>query len=198
MRAIATGIALLVTLAGFGVIGYALLKSGRSGTPVFSDVLNRMAEPLKAFEVDLDPSMSPLRIEYSARVDRRYTGEITSDQHYLYTVTITQDRKPVSRLATRFTLAAEVDASGKKMAPQHFAGASLNWDKVPDAGRYRFEMAPQTGPHHQYAIQNVSVDMRRNVKGVEMKKIWWGIGLILGAALFQFLFGAPLPNSNED
>ena len=198
MGMVATVIAGLMEIVGIGLVGHALYKSGHSGAEIYSSVLQQGAGPIRDFELQLDPGMNPLRVSFSARVDRSRTRGSSMSLHYNYYVTITEGGKRVAQKSLGFRLEPDQDASGRRktmvgeVVPGYF-----DWNEVASAGRYRFATAWQGGDSRE-VLRGIGVEVRRNVEDVVMKKLWWGVGLILVGGLIQFMFGVPLSGSRPD
>jgi hypothetical protein len=204
MGIIASVIAAFMEIAGVGTIGYALIKSGVSGHEIHSSQIQTLSGPIEPFEINLDPSMSPVAFRFSARVASSHHPRMTVKETFSYSGTLALDRKPMVQLSMPFDIEPE-EKSGKERSTSSFGTtprlATTAHPKpfdVPAAGRYRFTAVPASKMGDIRVIQDMDVSVRRNVTGVDTKKVWWGVGLIVAGGVLQFLFGVPVPSSRKD
>ena len=193
----ASVIAGLLGIAGLGAIGHALYRSDHSGVEIYAARLQVRDGPIKSFDIELDPSMAPLQFDFWARLDSSYVERWVKRQEFAYRMTLSQDRKPVLQQNVYFSIDAEAERKNENPLLPSSTQSAAGIASVPGAGRFQFAMAPQ-GSSDVRAIKNMEVKVRRNVEGVEMKKICWGIGLSLAGGIIQLLFGAALPGKRND
>ena len=195
MGMIATVIAGILEIAGLWFLGSAWYRWGASGEVLYSGGIQSNTGSLRRVDLDLDPSMNPLRMWLSADVVEMERG-LTTKYSYVG-VSLQLHGRAVVKESAAFTIEPDRDRDGKRNPRQ--GGTSINFPdfSVAEPGRYQLvASSSDLGP--RAAITNLKVEVRRNVKGWDVKRVWWGVGLIVFGGLLQWMFGVPLPGSKPD
>jgi len=166
----------LISVAGFVMAVVYVLGVG-SGTEVSSHVVRENRRPFRSFEIDLDPSMNPLRFQANAVV-------ITSmqDKSEWYRGTLYLGNKAVG--TDRLSFQGERDLLGRVGSPVR-PEEVVN---VESAGRYRYEVRDGrvTG---RSSVERLEIAVLRNVSLMEWPRFLKYLAVFFGAALFGTLFG---------
>jgi hypothetical protein len=166
----------LISVAGFVMAVVYALGVG-SGTEVSSYVVRENNRPFRSFEIDLDPSMNPLRFQANAVV-------ITSmqDKSEWYRGTLYLGNNAVG--THRLNFQGERDQLGRVGSPVR----PQDVVNVESAGRYRYEVRDGRVSGRS-AVERLEISVLRNVSSMEWSRLLKYLGVFFGAALFGTLFG---------
>jgi len=192
MQALASLIGLVGLLLAVGHPFYVSNFSGKVvGTyelkvagPVRSP--QRYVGPVKyrPIELTLDPSMNPVMFNWVGRIWFENNSEF-SFRSYSATLSLGQEQ----------VLSKSIDVKGDKGVARgdryfHSRVVEIGQVNVPSAGSYRFELLDRPS-HNETEVEQLRVEVRRNVKATNYKIVGGGIVLIVLASVITWLTGKP-------
>jgi hypothetical protein len=139
---------------------------------------------VRPIELQLDPAMSPVSFAWSGKI----WFENNSDFSYRgYRATLSLGKEQL--------LSESISVKGDKKAARgdntfYRQVVKIGQLDVPSAGTYRFELLDQPSQSGT-RVQQLQIEVRRNVKSINYKIVWAGVALMVLASIITAFSGKP-------
>jgi len=162
--------------------GYWIYCAGFSGKLASEHIVVAQGGGFRPIEIDLDPSMSPVRVEISGTLRKRSGRAKPVGYH----VALLDGRTVLLEKSANFEL-------GEKDRDSVASSIVLGTATVLEAAKYAVRVRGGNVDRDTVAISDVRISVWRNAREANMKIVWWGIGVMLAGLLIGIATGDTVP-----